>query len=923
MLRKLHNSSHLLLTYLQLFLGLLFYPAIWRAYLQRIDPALPLDFALTNVPTSSKHHPELQRLRDIIGVVQPLSVGILVSLILALSGKPVAHLLLGTSYGMVLCAIIGSLSSFTISVAFSLVAGTLGGILIGLIHGLAETTRNPHAIPLSYFILAVAGSVTATLQVPPIPKTWRWQIGGVLIALSVTAMVMSLSAGLGWAVIQWLPISPKSIIYAQTFAMIVVVGLAESMAIGLIFNWNFKGLRLGILFGLAFAVVMGLLISTIFLIVQQTGIPWLKGLLRGITGGAVNGLAFAILFTLPYLLARHVASAWAGMVAGILGSSGVYLGVTIYMVESSQHFTLLIGSVLCFILGVSMIWWRSLLLYPFEMAWNLLLYLAQQRQPHRTVELLRRHSAFWDQHQTLPLWGLDSQLVMAYCWKPSETIDAMIQLNDTPQAWAVQVAQIKLDTQRLQECQTVSDISELHLALLTSDKLTGATGDWLQNCRQSSRNVETALAYQSTFHQRLGLKDVINFLAGVLAGARDNTENIQQFRDITHHWQTIIQQYADNLLNQMPDIPNPYIVGIPLRIARDGKDNNLFVGRTNLSQQIEQLTLAPQCPPILLYGQRRTGKTSLLLHLSRLLPSNVIPLFVDCQGPVASSMNEASLFYNLGRAIRVDLNQHHPQFTLPPLELDKFREDPFTHFDEWLDQVETVTGDNLLLLALDEFVVLQESFVKGRFQPATVLGMFRHIIQHRQRFRLLFAGTHTLDELRDWANYFINVQTIHISYLKDVEAYQLIEQPLKDFPLRYPPEVRQRVIDLTRCHPALLQLLCNALVHLKNNQKDAQRFTAQVDDVEAAILEVFKTGIFFFTEIEFNQVTETGKRVLRLIASHGDGALVSKDTLQAQFPTELAETLALLLRRELIETVDHSYRFQVEIVRQWFAQSHG
>jgi hypothetical protein len=269
------------------------------------------------------------------------------------------------------------------------------------------------------------------------------------------------------------------------------------------------------------------------------------------------------------------------------------------------------------------------------------------------------------------------------------------------------------------------------------------------------------------------------------------------------------------------------------------------------------------------------------------------------------------------------MNEHHPQFTLPLLELDKFREDPFTHFDEWLDQVETVTGDHLLLLALDEFVVLQESFVRGRFQPATVLGMFRHIIQHRPRFRLLFAGTHTLDELRDWANYFINVQTIHISYLKDVEAYQLIEQPIRDFPLRYPPEVRQRIIDLTRCHPALLQLLCNALVYLKNNQKDAQRFTAQVDDVEAAMLEIFKTGIFFFTEIEFNQVTETGKRVLRLIASHGEGALVSKDTLQAQFPTELAETLALLLRRELIETVGECYRFQVEIVRRWFAQSTG
>jgi len=39
------------------------------------------------------------------------------------------------------------------------------------------------------------------------------------------------------------------------------------------------------------------------------------------------------------------------------------------------------------------------------------------------------------------------------------------------------------------------------------------------------------------------------------------------------------------------------------------------------------------------------------------------------------------------------------------------------------------------------------------------------------------------------------------------------------------------------------------------------------------------------------------------------------------FPAELDRTLNLLTRRELIELADGGYRFQVELIRRWFARS--
>ena len=41
---------------------------------------------------------------------------------------------------------------------------------------------------------------------------------------------------------------------------------------------------------------------------------------------------------------------------------------------------------------------------------------------------------------------------------------------------------------------------------------------------------------------------------------------------------------------------------------------------------------------------------------------------------------------------------------------------------------------------------------------------------------------------------------------------------------------------------------------------------------------------------------------------------------QKHFPAELDRTLDLLTRRELIEPADGGYRFQVELIRRWFAR---
>jgi hypothetical protein len=76
-----------------------------------------------------------------------------------------------------------------------------------------------------------------------------------------------------------------------------------------------------------------------------------------------------------------------------------------------------------------------------------------------------------------------------------------------------------------------------------------------------------------------------------------------------------------------------------------------FIGRTDISTRIETFLQDVHHPPLLLYGQRRMGKTSLLYQLRWLLPTRIIPLVVDLQRPVALAADHAGFLYNFAKEL--------------------------------------------------------------------------------------------------------------------------------------------------------------------------------------------------------------------------------------------------------------------------------
>jgi hypothetical protein len=917
---------------LQLLSWLFFHPSAWRNHVTRIDPDLRPDFCLAELSRLQWRNPALRRTLVMACVSWPLLVALLVSLILGVLGRSGTDIVYGVAGGVmyaVACAVaLGAVGSVAGGVAGSTAGGVVGGVAVGVAGKAAvamlatAVARSGEIVTADTAPLGIVASVTVGMTVG-VAGGVAGSVAGREAARSAARQLGSVVAGVLVSIVLY-GVTRGAILYVGTLLTKGIVSAAPGAAVGVTFGavaglavgwrtrkWQ-RGVAYGVAFGLAGGVTFGLVHG-----VESSGAYGVAGIvLVGVAGGVGLGAWLGSFFALPYVLAERIAGTWAGAIAGALGGGGALVLWWTAEFESLDPLVVSLSPV-CVVLGLAAARWRPVMLYPFTALWNLLLYRADERRAGGHPSLLRRHPAFWDEHQWLPLSGLDEHLVLAMERRPDEGRAAIEYLAAGHQRWAVQAAQIELDARSLERCADVAAIGHAHHGL-AAGKLEGPASALLRTLSRLSQDVDAALNQESIYNQRLALSAVEDRLDGLLRELNRSSEPYApRFHPIAARWRQMVDQCTHELAQEVErrqEIESPYIIGVPLTTQQE-----IFVGRTDVSAQIERLLLDQGRLPLLLYGQRRMGKTSLLNNLGRLLPSTVVPLFVDLQGPASQASDHAGLLYNIARSV-VDSARRQRDLSLPPLTHEALTADPFTCFDEWLDRVEGALGQRTALLTLDEFEALDRALVKGRFDEEAILGTLRHLIQHRPRFKVLLAGSHTLDELQRWAGYLINLQTIRISYLKEDEARQLVERPVRDFALRYEPDASQRVLELTRGHPFLVQLLCAEIVSLKNEQPPAIRRLARLADVETAVPRALSHGSFFFADIQQNQVDAAGLAALDFLAAQGKGVVISRKALARRFPDGSGGALDLLLRRELIEPVEEGYRVQVELVQRWFAR---
>src|SRR5919202_5012847 len=128
----------------------------------------------------------------------------------------------------------------------------------------------------------------------------------------------------------------------------------------------------------------------------------------------------------------------------------------------------------------------------------------------------------------------------------------------------------------------------------------------------------------------------------------------------------------------MPEAINPYIAGNPVT------GPEMFFGREDVFAFVRQaLTGKHRDNAIILYGQRRTGKTSVLYQLSRHLDPRYLCIFIDLHGLALEGLGGFlwELANYMVRTLRRDYASVLNGVEMPRLRREDFASDPRSYFE--------------------------------------------------------------------------------------------------------------------------------------------------------------------------------------------------------------------------------------------------
>ncbi len=344
----------------------------------------------------------------------------------------------------------------------------------------------------------------------------------------------------------------------------------------------------------------------------------------------------------------------------------------------------------------------------------------------------------------------------------------------------------------------------------------------------------------------------------------------------------VLLEHAKRPETYTEPLENPYVVGNPIQ----PESMRVFLGRYDIARAIiSEINKSGQKPSILLYGRRRMGKTSALLNITRLMRDpNILSVYVS--GQSVKFHTNVNFCYYLVRAIIQALEENFIDTSglqqSGYLTKNTFASKPVLTLSEFFDECHELLGlgGKHCLLSIDEYEEIDSHINTGPgdhnddYITKELLLELRETLQHKPRFVFLFCGTHFLRDLStvNWSEIFINVRTLHISFLDRTDGHRLLTEPVQD--LRYQDSgLIEQVLDITGCQPFLLQAIASGLINAVNSRETRTVTQEILDEVIDEALSNHNTYFDYVWDTECSN--ERQQKLLKLVASEARGIPVS------------------------------------------------
>lgn len=360
-------------------------------------------------------------------------------------------------------------------------------------------------------------------------------------------------------------------------------------------------------------------------------------------------------------------------------------------------------------------------------------------------------------------------------------------------------------------------------------------------------------------------------------------------------------------------ISNPYIIGRPI-LQKDK-----FYGRREIFYFIEnQLNQNSQI--ILLQGQRRIGKTSVLGQISNFIDLKDF-VFIKLSLEYKNYTNIKNLFKELAIEIKDYITDN---LEIEENSISCYDSSEFPDTLNWFEQIflpevyETLEGKNVVLI-LDEF----DRF--DNINQDTENNFYKNLKQIVNREKKLFLlpviGKPVEDLSEDFQDSFREAISAKIGLLDDSDAKELIIKPTKK--LKYQDAAIETILKLSANHPYFTQVLCFTIF---NSAKVRDRWEVTSQDVESIVEKAITYCTLGLASLR-NSLPIYEKVVFLAVAKSQDiddikEQLLILEDYGVSVTRALKEALENLEKWGFLEKQNSSssqdfYELKVEFVRRW------
>jgi WD40 repeat protein/tetratricopeptide (TPR) repeat protein len=364
----------------------------------------------------------------------------------------------------------------------------------------------------------------------------------------------------------------------------------------------------------------------------------------------------------------------------------------------------------------------------------------------------------------------------------------------------------------------------------------------------------------------------------------------------------------------MSEMINPYIAGAPVT------EKTMFFGRQDVFDWVRRSLTGKFVDHILvIHGQRRVGKTSVLKQIPFHLPGTYIPVFFDLQGRTHTSIDR--FLWRLAKEITRTLPTSE-DVSLADFTRDQFSEDPELFENQFLPQISQAIGDRRLLLVFDEFDSLEDPTAKEMLAQDLIpyLSRLMHAPGPLAFIFCIGSSGRKLEHMQaSYTDFFRIALYRKISFLEKEEATRLITQPVAGV-IEYAPQAVEDIFRITSGHPYFTQLVCHELF---GRCQKSGRLRVGPQDVEAVLDDVVERGTVNLKFV-WDDASDPERYVLTALSLAEDGRDVKsvhtllKDKRVRISQREVGDSLRHLQEKDVL-SLDNT--FTVDLMRLWLLEN--